>query len=215
MQRVNKLKLAIKRALLRLNEGEKISDFLEILRDECKTLGINAKNDDCFNTLQKALQLLKQNNIIDFDCNLPLDAINAKLSLLLQTQMQTLIETQTSQTSTLPFLNQQNAKKEILLCKISEKNLIKKLDSTTREKLLSTLCDLFIKHFNKKSIVGIYKDSIAIFPKIDANTSHKITIDTIKREILEILESNTFMLHNKPLKLAVEIVIKKCGELNE
>lgn len=217
MQQLNSLKLAIKKALLRLNNGESVSDFLAILKDECKNLSLNIKDSDtkdsnepCLATLQKALLLLKERNIIDFSLDLPLTQIDSKLSSMLQINK---VQNLSSPKNILSLLNPHNAKKEILLCKISEKNFIKKLDSITRQRLLETLCELFIKSLDKKSIIGIYKDCIVIFPKIYAKTSHKIAIDAVKSEILQILQSNTFMLNNKPLLLQMDFEIKKFGEL--
>lgn len=213
MQQLNSLKLAIKKALLRLNDGESVSDFLAILKDECKNLSLDLSdtkdsNEPCLATLQKALLLLKERDIIDFSPDLPLTQIDSKLSSLLHE-----VQNLSSPKNILSLLNPHNAKKEILLCKISEKNFIKKLDSTTRQRLLETLCELFIKSLDKKSIIGIYKDCIVIFPKIYPKTSHKIAIDAVKSEILQILQSNTFMLHNKPLLLKMDFEIKKFGEL--
>lgn len=215
MQQLHSLKLAIKKALLRLNNGESISDFLAILKDECKNLSLNIKDSDtqdsnepCLATLKKALLLLKERDIIDFSLDLPLMQIDSKLSSLLH-EAQNLSSPQ----NILSLLSPHNAKKEILLCKISEKNFIKKLDSTTRQRLLEALCELFIKSLDKKSIIGIYKDCIVIFPKIYTKTSHKVAIDAVKSEILQILQSNTFMLHNKPLLLQMDFEIKKFGEL--
>ena len=213
MQQLNSLKLAIKKALLRLNDGESVSDFLAILKDECKNLSLDLSdtkdsNEPCIATLQKALLLLKERDIIDFSLDLPLTQIDSKLSSLLHE-----VQNLSSPKNILSLLNPHNAKKEILLCKISEKNFIKKLDSTTRQRLLEALCELFIKRLDKKSIIGIYKDCIVIFPKIYPKTSHKIAIDAVKSEILQILQSNTFMLHNKPLLLKMDFEIKKFGEL--
>lgn len=213
MQQLNSLKLAIKKALLRLNDGESVSDFLAILKDECKNLSLDLSdtkdsNEPCIATLQKALLLLKERDIIDFSLDLPLTQIDSKLSSLLHE-----VQNLSSPKNILSLLNPHNAKKEILLCKISEKNFIKKLDSTTRQRLLEALCELFIKSLDKKSIIGIYKDCIVIFPKIYPKTSHKIAIDAVKSEILQILQSNTFMLHNKPLLLKMDFEIKKFGEL--
>ena len=213
MQQLHSLKLAIKKALLRLNDGESVSDFLAILKDECKNLSLDLSdtkdsNEPCLATLQKALLLLKERDIIDFSPDLPLTQIDSKLSSLLHE-----VQNLSSPKNILSLLNPHNAKKEILLCKISEKNFIKKLDSTTRQRLLETLCELFIKRLDKKSIIGIYKDCIVIFPKIYTKTSHKIAIDAVKSEILQILQSNTFMLHNKPLLLKMDFEIKKFGEL--
>lgn len=215
MQQLHSLKLAIKKALLRLNDGESVSDFLAILKDECKNLSLNIKDSDtkdsdepCLATLKKALLLLKERDIIDFSLDLPLMQIDSKLSSLLHE-----VQNLSSPQNILSLLNPHNAKKEILLCKISEKNFIKKLDSTTRQRLLEALCELFIKSLDKKSIIGIYKDCIVIFPKIYTKTSHKIAIDAVKSEILQILQSNTFMLHNKPLLLQMDFEIKKFGEL--
>lgn len=213
MQQLHSLKLAIKKALLRLNDGESVSDFLAILKDECKNLSLDLSdtkdsNEPCIATLQKALLLLKERDIIDFSLDLPLTQIDSKLSSLLHE-----VQNLSSLKNILSLLNPHNAKKEILLCKISEKNFIKKLDSTTRQRLLETLCELFIKRLDKKSIIGIYKDCIVIFPKIYPKTSHKIAIDAVKSEILQILQSNTFMLHNKPLLLKMDFEIKKFGEL--
>lgn len=209
MQQLHSLKLAIKKALLRLNNGESISDFLAILKDECKNLSLTQdSNEPCLATLKKALLLLKERDIIDFSPDLPLMQIDSKLSSLLHE-----VQNLSSPQNILSLLNPHNAKKEILLCKISEKNFIKKLDSTTRQRLLEALCELFIKSLDKKSIIGIYKDCIVIFPKIYPKTSHKIAIDAVKGEILQILQSNTFMLHNKPLLLQMDFEIKKFGEL--
>lgn len=208
MQNLSHLKIAIKKALLRLNNGERVSDFLDILQDECKQLELHTKCDDIANTLQKALMLLKYHNIIDFSCDLPLEKIDSKLSLLLENTKELLAIPQNSP-NILSFLNENNAKKDILLCKISQKTFIKKLDSATREKLLKTMCDLFVTFLDKKGIVGIYKDSIVILPKI----SHKNNISEMKSHILDILQHNTFMFHNKPLRLQVDFVVKKFGQL--
>ncbi len=169
----------------------------------------NERREIAQNALQKALAILKAKNIIDFSENLPLNAIDSKLGAILN---ESLAKTQTAQSAnqTSDFFANIKAQKipptkEILLCLFSEKAFIKKMDSAAQNKLLSAFCAILIKNLDGKNVIGIYKNAIAIFSKSPINA--------LRSEIESILQTSTFMLQNKPLRLEIDFKVVPFGEL--
>lgn len=192
-------------------------DFIDKIAQICNHKRESLETSDkstATKTLQKALTLLKERGIIDFSANLPLNAIDSKLSTLLESAE--ILESHESRESHnkkisnfLAHLGAQHIKidknQKILLCKFSEQAFIKTLDSHAHNRLLHSFCALLLNKLNSQNVIGIYKNAVAIFSK-----QHT---DALKREIEQILEINTFMLHNKPLRLKIDFSVVKFGEL--
>lgn len=189
-------------------------DFIDKVAQICNHKHEFYESGDKINatkTLQKALTLLKQHGIIDFSINLPLNALDLKLSAMIETH--TSSESKFGARKISNFfanLDTQHIKidknQKILLCKFSEQTFIKKLDLHTHNRLLHSFCALLLNKLDtQNNVIGIYRNVVAIFSK-----QH---IDTLKREIEKILEINTFMLNNKPLRLKIDFQVIKFGEL--
>ena len=215
-------------------------DFIDKIAQICnhKRESIElADKSNATKTLQKALTLLKAHKIIDFNANLPLNAIDSKLSALLEsnkslestksnestksaesnksleshesTELRESTESHKKISHFLAHLGAQHIKidknQKILLCKFSEQTFIKTLDSHAHSRLLHSFCALLLNNLSSQNVIGIYKNAVAIFSKE--------RIDALKSEIEKILEIHTFMLHNKPLRLKIDFVVVKFGEL--
>lgn len=192
-------------------------DFIDKIAQICNHKRESLETSDkstATKALQKALALLKERGIIDFSANLPLNAIDSKISALLESaEMRESHESRESHnkkiSNFLAHLGAQRIKidknQKILLCKFSEQAFIKTLDSHAHNRLLHSFCALLLNKLNSQNVIGIYKNAVAIFSK-----QH---IDALKREIEKILEINTFMLHNKPLRLKIDFSVVKFGEL--
>ena len=195
-------------------------DFIDKIAQICNHKRESLETSDkstATKTLQKALALLKERGIIDFSANLPLNAIDSKLSALLESaeireshESREVRESHNKKISNfLAHLGAQRIKidknQKILLCKFSEQAFIKTLDSHAHNRLLHSFCALLLNKLNSQNVIGIYKNAVAIFSK-----QHT---DALKREIEKILEINTFMLHNKPLRLKIDFSVVKFGEL--
>lgn len=191
-------------------------DFIDKIAQICKHKAKNVESSDLNKALQKALLLLKMRGIVEIDANLPLNAIDSQLSYLLESQESSEFAAHNFENAGVrkisnffANLSAQHLKidknQKILLCKFSEQAFIKKLDSNAHSRLLHSFCAILLNNLEAKNIIGIYKNTVAIFTKG--------TIDRLKREIERILEANTFMLHNKPLHLKIDFEVVKFGEL--
>ncbi len=186
-------------------------DFIDKIAQICNHKRETREVSDSTKALQKALTLLKERGIIDFSANLPLNAIDSKLTALLEsTQIHEMHESSAKKISNF-FANLSTAhikidkNQKILLCKFSEQAFVKKLDSHAHSRLLHSFCALLLNKLDSQNVVGIYKNAVAIFTKRP--------IDALKSEIEKILNINTFMLHNKPLRLKIDFQTIKFGEL--
>ena len=193
-------------------------DFIDKIAQICNHKhSFVGESKEARKVLQKALALLKVRGIVDIGANLPLNAIDSKLSALLELgefgksnlkDFATNFKTQKIG-NFFVHLSAQHIKidknQRILLCKFSEQAFIKTLDSNAHNRLLHSFCAILVEHLGAQNIIGIYKNAVAIFTKG--------TIDALKREIERVLEVNTFMLHNKPLRLKIDFEVVKFGEL--
>ena len=195
-------------------------DFIDKIAQICNHKhSFGGESKEARKVLQKALTLLKAHNIVDIGANLPLNAIDSKLSAMLESSefgesnesnLRHFGNFETQKISNFfAHLSAQHIKidknQKILLCKFSEQAFIKTLNLNAHNRLLHSFCAILINNLDAKNVIGIYKNAVAIFTK-----SH---IDAIEREIERVLEANTFMLHNKPLRLKIDFEVVKFGEL--
>ena len=196
-------------------------DFIDKIAQICNHKhSFGGESKEVRKVLQKALALLKARGIVDIGENLPLNAIDSKLSALIESGESSESNLQHFGDFATNFKTQKisnffanigaqhikiDKNQRILLCKFSEQAFIKKLDLNAHNRLLHSFCAILLNNLSAENVIGIYKNAVAIFTKS--------TIDAIKREIERILEANTFMLHNKPLRLKIDFEVVKFGEL--
>lgn len=222
---VNKFDVSIKKELNNYPIKTK-SDFINVLANICHNKA-KFNNEEALKTLQKALKILYQQNILDIDSNSPLSIINAKLQEILESSSINLENNKNNKKISniiIPKLQSLLSKEElkatldsflkddfVLICDICCFDKIRlEFGVDALNKLFDAFYKILLENAIDGEIIGIYDESsiMIIPPKYDLQ---KATIYANK--IKTIINKSAFMYKNQNIDIKIDIEIIKIKDL--
>ncbi|RAX54268.1 hypothetical protein CCY99_04455 [Helicobacter sp. 16-1353] len=215
---INKFDASIKKEINNYPIKTK-DDFINVLSNICNN---NTKSTNTIKTLDKALKILHNNNIIDIDIHSPLALIDTKLSKILENLDKNKLDsnkisTKFKPTSLLSKMELQLALEKrhkddfVLVCDICCFDEIRlRFGSDALNKLFDAFYNILLDNALDGEIIGIYNETSIIIAPMEYNLAKaKIYADKIKA----IIDKSAFIYKNQDINIKIDINIVQIKEL--